>query len=117
MVLSDVMAQVRGKKAKKKEAKHKQCFMTGNINSYTRILNSEERLEQITDYNDLAVGISMINAERDKKSMENATKKKEEAAAKKKNKAAKDVEEATKRKDLLVVSSAKQKTKMMVIMS
>ena len=43
----------------------------------------------------------MINAERDKKAMENTTKKKEEAAAKKKKKAAKDIEEATKRKELL----------------
>jgi len=101
MVLNDVMAQVRGKKAKKKEAKHKQCFMTGNINSYLRSLNIKDSLERITDYNDFAVGISMINAERDKKAMENTTKKKEDAAAKKKKKAAKDIEEATKRKKLI----------------
>ena len=75
--------------------------MMGNINSYSRILNNEESLERIAEYNDLVVGISMINSEKGKKVMENTTKNWDEAATKKKKKVAKYIDEATKRKELI----------------
>ena len=65
MVFSDVIDQVRGKRAKKKEAKCKQYVMAGNINSYSKILNNEESLEWITGYNSMTVGTAMVNIERD----------------------------------------------------
>ena len=51
--------------AKKKEPKWKQCFMTGNTNSYSRIINNNKSMELIVDYNDMAVGVAMSNTEKD----------------------------------------------------
>ena len=39
--------------------------MTGNINSYSRTLNDEKSMELIVDYNDMAVGLAMLNADKD----------------------------------------------------
>ena len=62
VIIADIIDQPRGERAKKKEAKRKQCFMTGNIKSYSRIMNDEKGLEKIQDYNDTAVGLAMMNA-------------------------------------------------------
>ena len=39
IIVSDIIDQAKGERAKKKEAKRKQCSMTGNTNSYSIILN------------------------------------------------------------------------------
>ena len=54
--------------------------MTGNTNRYSRILNDEKSLELIVDYNDMALGLEMLNAEKDVNAKESAAKKVEEAA-------------------------------------
>ena len=55
----------------------------------------------VQDYNDLAVSIGMLNAEKDTKAKETAKKKVEEAAEKAKKKTDKAVEENTKRSELM----------------
>ena len=54
--------------------------MTGNTNSYSRILNDKNSTELIVDYNNMAVGLAMLNAEKDVNSKGSAAKKVEEAA-------------------------------------
>ena len=39
MIDSDIIDQAKGEMENNKEAKRKQCFMTGNTNSYSIILN------------------------------------------------------------------------------
>ena len=49
-------------------------------------------MELIADYNDMAVGLAMLNADKDVNAKELAAKKVEEAANMKKNKAANNAE-------------------------
>jgi len=53
-----VIAQIFGDKAKTKIAKHRIDFMTGNINSYARILNGPAQLDSISTYNNRAASLS-----------------------------------------------------------
>jgi hypothetical protein len=53
-----VIAQIFGDKAKTKIAKRRIDFMTGNVNSYARILNGPAQLDSISTYNDLAASLS-----------------------------------------------------------
>ena len=46
MVISDLIIQSQGDRAKKKEAKRMRDFVTGDANSYSRILNDEKSLEK-----------------------------------------------------------------------
>ena len=46
VVISDMISQSQGDRAKKKEAKRMRDFVTGNVNSYARILNDEKSLEK-----------------------------------------------------------------------
>ena len=101
MITSDIINQAKGESAKKKEAKRKQCFMTGNTNSYSIILNDEKSMELIVDYNDMAVGLAMLNAEKDVNAKELAAKKVEEAAEMTKNKSANNAEETNKQNEML----------------
>ena len=54
--------------------------MIGNTDSYSRILNDENSMELIVDYNNMAVGLTMFNAEKDANAKYSAAKKVEEAA-------------------------------------
>ena len=101
MIVSDIINQEKGERAKKKEANRKQCFMTGNTNSYSRILNDEKSMELIVDYNDMAVGLAMLNAEKDANAKESEAKEVEEAADMAKNKTAKKEEETIKQNEML----------------
>ena len=96
MIVSDIIDQAKGERENNKEAKRKQCFMTGNTNSYSRILGNEKSMELIVDYNDMAVGLAMLNAEKDANAKESSDKKVDEATEMAKNKAAKNAEEANK---------------------
>ena len=75
--------------------------MTGNTNRYSRILNDEKSMELIVDYNDMAVGLAMLNAEKDVNAKELAAKKVEEAAEMTKNKSANNAEETNKQNEML----------------
>ena len=75
--------------------------MTGNINSYSRTLNNEKSMELIVDYNDMAVGLAMLNADKDANVKDLAANKMEETTEMKKNKAAKNAEETNKKNEML----------------
>ena len=47
VILTEILDQSREKKSKKKEAKLKQFFMIGDINSYSIIMNDRKGLEKI----------------------------------------------------------------------
>ena len=66
--------------------------MTGNTNIYSIILNYEKSMELIVYYNDMAVGLAMLNAEKDANVKESAADNVEEAAKMAKNEAAKNTE-------------------------
>ena len=99
--MGELIDQAQRSRAKKKEAKRRQNIMNGNIGSYSAILNGKKELEMVQDYNNLAVSIGMLNAEKDTKAKETAKKKLEEAAEKAKKKTDKAVEENTKRNKLM----------------
>ena len=111
VVISDLINRAQGEGAQKKEAKRKRDFVTGNVNSYSRILNDEKNLEKFKDYTELAVGLGMLNAEKDEKSKETAAKKVQEAADKVRKKGEKEAEEASKRNELLSGFEAELKEK------
>ena len=101
VVMSELIDQAQGQRAKKKEAKRRQDVVTGNIGSYSAILNSEDNLKKLQDYNDLAASIGVLNAEKDASKETSNKKKEEEAAEKAKKKAGREVEEIAKREELL----------------
>ena len=101
-----VIDQCAGDKAKKRIAKRRVDFVTGNVNSYARLLNGPEQLSRITTYNQLAASMAEIQKEKmDKKAASSAEKKKaeEEKAAKKLEEEKKEKEE---RERLLPICSA-----------
>jgi len=58
-----IIGQIFGEQAKTRIAKRRIDFMTGNVNSYARILNGASELESIKTYNDLAVSLAEYNNE------------------------------------------------------
>ena len=70
--------------------------MTRDTNIYSRILNDENSMELIVDYNDMAVGLAMLNAKKDVNANLSASKKMEETIEMAKNKATKNAEETNK---------------------
>ena len=101
VVMSELVDQAQGQRAKKEEAKRRQDVVTGNIGSYSAILNSEDNLKKLQDYNYLAASIGMLNAEKDASKEASNKKKEEEAVEKSKKKAGSEAEEITKQEELL----------------
>lgn len=99
--LSELIDKAQGKGSKKKEAKRRHDIMTGNIASFSAILNDPKKLELIEDYNDVAVSLEMYNAEKEVMAEASKKKKSNEAAEKAKNKADKESKEAQKQNELL----------------
>ena len=99
--MGELIDQAQGSRAKKKEVKRRQNITNGNNGSYSAILNGKKELEMVQYYNNLAVSIGMLNAEKDTKAKETAKKKVEEVAEKAKKKTDKAVEENTKRSELM----------------
>jgi len=99
--ISELIDQAQGERARKKEAKRRQDIFSGNIGSYSAILNSDDKLQNLKDYNDLSASVAIYNAEKDAKAKASSKKKAEEAAERAKNKANKEAEQAKKRDELL----------------
>ena len=68
MQVNEIVDQDQGGRAKKKESKWRKYLITGNISSYSIILNSEHNIEMVQDYNELDFSIAMLNAEKEDKS-------------------------------------------------
>ena len=62
-----IIDQCSGKAAKKMIAKRRVDFVTGNINSYARILNGPAQLEKIKTYNQLAASIAELQRDREER--------------------------------------------------
>ena len=73
-MLTETIYQPREERAKKKEAKRKQCLMIRDIISYSIIMNDKKGLENIQDYNNMAVSLAMMNAEKDINTKDSADK-------------------------------------------
>lgn len=71
-------------------------MVSGNINSYARILNGPEQLESIKTYNQLAASMAVVRRERDERTVAAKEKKKQDEA----EKAAKKAEKRRRRKEL-----------------
>ena len=65
VMLTDIIDQSRWETAKKKESKLKQCFIIRNTKINSIIKNDKKGLEKIQDYNNMAVGLAMMNEEKD----------------------------------------------------
>lgn len=57
-------------------------MVSGNINSYARILNGPEQLESIKTYNQLAASMAVVRRERDERTVSAKEKKKQDEAEK-----------------------------------
>ena len=101
MQLSDIIEQSQGERAKKKEAKRKQDFISGNINSFSRIMNDKASMELINDYNGLAASLAMMNTEKDEKKTKAAAEKKKTAEECEQKKVAAEAKEKSKVAELL----------------
>lgn len=81
-----IIDQCSGEKATKKLARRRIDFVTGNVNSYARVLNGQSQMESIKTYNDLAASIAAMNREKAEKEEERRKEQKkseEEKAARK----------------------------------
>ena len=76
-----IIDQCSGKAAKKVIAKRLVDFVTGNINSYARILNGPAQLEKIKTYNQLAASIAEL--QRDREERKKAARAKKRSSLKK----------------------------------
>ena len=93
--LGAILDQCTGRKATKVIAKRRIDMVTGNVNSYARILNGPGQLEKIKTYNELAASIAALQREKD-----------EQKAATKANKKQADVDAAVKKS--LKIQEAKE---------
>ena len=75
--------------------------MTGNTNSYSIILNNDNSMKLIVDYNDMDVGLAMLNSQKDANAKESEAKKVKEAADMAKTKASKNSEETNKQNEMI----------------
>ena len=75
MIVSDIIDQAKAERSNNNEVKQKQWFMTGNINTYSRILNDNKSMEIIVDYNNMSVGLEMLNMEKEANAKESTAKK------------------------------------------
>ena len=65
--LGAIIDQCSGKSAKKVIAKRRVNFVTGNINSYARVLNGPAQIEKIKTFNQLTTSIAELRRDRDEK--------------------------------------------------
>jgi len=88
LLLSSVEQGSFGEEAKRIIANRHHDVIDGNAKSFSKVLNSEERMRKVTDYNEMTAGIAEISAEKDdqkrKKQEEEQKKDKEKKDAGKK---------------------------------
>lgn len=91
-----IIDQCVGKKASKVIAKRRVDMVSGNINSYARILNGPQQLDKICTYNDLAASMTTYKnekAQRDEIARDQKKKSDEEKVARKAEKERQEAEE------------------------
>lgn len=100
--LGTIFRDTVGSQAKMKVAKWRQCFITGNISSYSRVLNRESQLKMIKEQNQLAAAVAEVGAEQlqERCQRRESEKKKREIEAQKKREE-KEAEEQRKKAEIL----------------
>ena len=63
--LAEIIDQCIGKKSEKMIARRRIDFISGNVNSYARILNGPVQLDKIRTYNDLTASLSEYHREKE----------------------------------------------------
>lgn len=91
--LGALIDQAAGEKATKAIAKRRVDMVSGNVNSYARILNGPEQIESIKTYNQLAASMAIVRRERDERNEAAKEKKKQDEAKKASKKAEKQQKE------------------------
>ena len=99
--LSEIIDQDQGDKAKKREAKRRKEVISGNINSYSAVLNGKQQMEMVTDYNDLVASLGLLNSDKDTKAVASEEKKKKDLVDKAIKKAMAEAKEIEKREEML----------------
>jgi hypothetical protein len=101
VLMSSLEADAYGVRAQKKRARRRQDFIDGNAKSYARWLNSPDRLEAFSDYNELMTAMAVVRKDNDDKRSQAKERKAKEAEAKEKEKSAANEAFQKKRADLL----------------
>ena len=97
----ELLSQSHGEKARKKLAKRKVHAISGNVNSYARVLNGEHQMKDVKDYNALAASLSVFQRERAEQDEQRQREKKRTDEAKAAKKRAKEEQEKAEREMLL----------------
>jgi hypothetical protein len=98
VVTGFILYDCKGNGAVKKIARRRLEMISGNVASYSRLLNDEKRLEEIKEVHELTSAVAAVSAD-----MENSKKRKAEKAVaeeeKKRQRKKQDKEEAAKKKE------------------
>ena len=95
-----IIDQCTGEAAKKVIAKRRIDIVTGNINSYARVLNGPHQLDKIQTYNELAATMAVLKQEREQQQEQQREKKRQEEQAKAARRAVKEMEADAKAREL-----------------
>ena len=104
--IGSIIDQCTDKKAEKVIARRRIDFVSGNVNSYARILNGPGQLEKIKSYNQLASSIASLQRERQENNEKAQTKKQLEDEAKKANKLERERKEKEEHERLVPICQA-----------
>jgi hypothetical protein len=101
VIIGSILNDTMGEGAKKKLAKRRIELLSGNIASYSRVLNSEAQLQHVKDMNSLTAVLGEISAEQDAAKEKKSNEKKLAAAEKEKQKAKAQMVELAKKEALM----------------
>ena len=89
-----IIEQSYGEAARKKEARRRIDIISGNVASYSQLLNSKEQLSRVKEFNEVAASLAMMNAEKDENKRDREEEKKQSGADKEAKKAKRIEDEA-----------------------
>ena len=101
VLLASVEEEAYGAHAKKKRARRRHDLVDGNIKSYARLLNSEERLNKFQEYQGLNAIISEMRREEDEKRDARKEEKRQKEAEKRRSKEEREAQEKARKEQLL----------------
>jgi hypothetical protein len=100
VVMGHILYDSKGEGASQKVAKRRIDLISGNVNSYARILNDPARLEMIQDVNKMTAAVAEVSADIDANKRQRTEAAAEKAAAIAKNKVRKELQEEAKAEEL-----------------
>jgi hypothetical protein len=101
VIIGSILNDTMGEGAKKKLAKRRIELLSGNIASYSRVLNSEAQLQHVKDMNSLTAILGEISAEQDATKEKKSNERKLAAAEKEKQKAKAQMADLAKKEALM----------------